>query len=232
MQVKTYKTSKNVKLSKHFMSNEFRSHVNGVLTTKNIMIYPLLVTMLERFFDYGVDTVIILSGYRDKKADIAVGGNGCGAHTFGLAADITCYIDGKALSGEQIACLAQLIGFSGIGITGDTGCHVDVRTAETYDNAHWWGDERADDWESKNNICDFFKYTGITKPRLFGDIGYYKEKCYTIKAKNKTAIYSATPGTKIKKYYSKGKKARIFAEKNGRGKVLSGWIKLADTTKV
>lgn len=228
MQVKTYKTSKNVKLSKHFMSNEFRSFVNGTLTTKTILIYPLLITMLEKFFDYGIDTIIILSGYRDKKGDIAVGGNGYGAHTLGLAADITCYKDGKTLSGEQIACLAQLIGFSGIGITGPTGCHVDVRTTKTYTNGHWWGDER----NGNNYITDFFKYTGITKPQLFGDIGYYKEKCYMIKAKKKTAIYYETPGTKIKKYYPKGKTARVFAEKNGRGKVLSGWVKLSDTTKV
>ncbi len=228
MQVKTYKTSKNVKLSKHFMSNEFRSIANGVLTTTKILIYSLLIEKLEKIFDYGVDTIIILSGYRDKAADKAVGGNGSGVHTLGLGADIMCYINGKALSGEQIACLAQLIGFSGIGITGPTGCHVDVRTTQTYINGHWWGDER----NGNNYITDFFKYTGITKPQLFGDIGYYKEKCYTIKAKKKTAIYYDTPGTKIKKYYSKGKKARIFAEKNGRGKVLSGWIKLSDTTKV
>ena len=227
MQVKTYKASKNVKISKHFMSNEFRSHVNGELTTTKILIHPQLVQMLECFFKY-VDVVVILSGYRDKKADMMVGGNGYGAHTLGLAADITCYKDGKALSGEQTACLAQLIGFSGIGITGSTGCHVDVRTSETYTNGHWWGDER----NGNNYITDFFKYTGITKPKLYGDIKYYGEKCYTIKAKKKTAIYYDTSGTKIKKYYSKGKKARIFAEKNGRGKVLSGWIKLADTTKV
>lgn len=227
MQAKTYKTSKNVKLSKHFMSNEFRSFVNGTLTTKTILIYPLLITMLERFFDYGIDTVIILSGYRDRKGDIAVGGSGYGTHTLGMAADIMCYKDGKALSGERIACLAQLIGFNGIGITGPTGCHVDVRTPQTYTNGHWWGDER----NGNNYIADFFKYAGITKSQLFGDIGYYKEKCYTIKAKKKTAIYYDTLGTKIKKYYPKGKKARVFAEKNGRGKVLSGWIKLSDTTK-
>lgn len=228
MALKKYNTKKNLKLSKHFTSNEFRSHVSGELTTKEILIDNKLIEKLEKFFKYGITKVVILSGYRDKKADLLVGGYGYGAHTKGIAADIVCYKKGKALSGEQVACLAQLIGFSGIGITGSTGCHVDIRTTKNYVNGHWWGDER----NGNNYIADYFDYCGISKAELFGELEYYKEKCYMIKAKKKSPIYYEADGKTIKKYYKKGKKARVFAEKNGRAKVLSGWISLQDINKI
>ena len=228
MAVKTYSTTKNVKLSKHFMSNEFMSHVSGMITTRTIKIDTNLIKKLEKFFNYGIDSVAILSGYRDSTADKKVGGNGSGAHTKGIAADIVCYRKGKAIPGKYIACLAQLIGFCGIGITGPTGCHVDIRTTKNYTNGHWWGDET----NGNNYIKDFFKYSDITKAELFGYLEYYKEKCYMIKAKKKSAIYYTDSASKIKKYYPKGKKARVWAEKNGRAKVLSGWIKKEDIDKI
>ena len=228
MAVKKYSTKKNVKLSKHFMSNEFRSHVDGELTTDVVLVDTNLIKKAEKFFKYGVDLLSILSGYRDKRCDLLVGGDGYGSHTKGIAFDGVCYHKGKALSGEQMACLAQLIGFSGIGITGTTGCHVDVRNNKNYKNYHWWGDER----NGNNYIADYFDYCGISKAELFGELEYYKEKCYMIKAKKKSPIYYEADGKTIKKYYEKGKKARVFAEKNGRAKVLSGWISLQDVKKV
>lgn len=228
MALKTYNTKNNVKLSKHFTSNEFKSHVSGELTTKEILIDNKLIEKLEKFFKYGITKVVILSGYRNQKADKLVGGDGFGAHTKGIAADIVCYKKSKALSGEQVACLAQLIGFSGIGITGSTGCHVDIRTTKNYINGHWWGDER----NGKNDIIDFFKYCGTSKAKLFGELEYYKEKCYTIKSLKKAPIYYFAHSNSVKKYYKKGKKARVFAEKNGRAKVLSGWISLQDINKI
>lgn len=228
MAVKKYSAKKNVKLSKHFMSNEFCSHVNGTKTTDTIYISPELVKKLEKFFAYGIESVVILSGYRNKQADISVGGNGVGAHTLGIAADIICYKGGKALSGEQVACLAQLIGFTGIGITGSTGCHVDVRTIQNYTNGHWWGDER----NGNDYITDFFSYRGISKAKLFGELEYYDDKCYTCRSTKKTPIHHYAYGASVKKHYSKGKKARVFAEKNGRAKVLSGWISLQDIKKI
>ncbi len=229
MAVKKYSAKKNKKLSKHFNSTEFKSHVGGRLTTDTIKIDTDFIKMLEKFFDYGIETVCIISGYRNKEADIGVGGNGSGAHTKGIAADIMCYKNGKALSGESIACLAQLIGFSGIGITGSTGCHVDIRNSKNYVNSHWWGDER----NGENYIKDYFAYAGKTKAELFGEIEYYKEKCYLIEATEKAPIrIEPRTGAKLKKYYPKGKRARIFATKGNFGKVLSGWVYLPKTKKV
>lgn len=229
MNIKKYTHSKNVSVTKHFESREFASTVNGKLYSNEILIDLDFVKMLEKFFDYGITSVVILSGYRTPQADIAVGGNGCGTHTKGFAADIVCYKNKCALSSKYTACLAEIIGFSGIGITGDTGVHVDTRSARNYVNAHWFGDER----NGKNDIKSFFSYFGLTKAELFGELEYYKQHIYTIKAKCKTAVFVYPSGdARIKKYYGKNKKARVWAQKNGYAKVLSGWIRLEDVKKV
>ena len=89
-----YSYKKNKQLSKHFNSREFASIVSGRLYTDRILVDKNLITQLEKFFDYGIETVIVLSGYRNAAADRAVGGDGYGAHTKGLAADIVAYKNG------------------------------------------------------------------------------------------------------------------------------------------
>ncbi len=223
-----YSYKKNKQLSKHFNNREFASIVNGQLYTDRILVNKKLVTMLEKFFDYGIGTVIVLSGYRNTAADRAVGGDGYGAHTKGLAADIVAYKNGKPLSSKVVAALASLIGFSGIGITGPTGCHVDVRDGKNYKNAHWWGDETT----GNNYIKSFLNYAGLTRATLYGTLGYYKKKLYSATAIRQTPIYYLpNKGTAIKSRLKKGKKQKVYAEKNGFLKISAGWVLKSDLKK-
>ena len=147
-----------------------------------------------------------------------MGGSRDDAHTKGIAADIICYKNKKVLESEYVSCLAELIGFSGIGIISANSVHVDVRTTKNYKNGHWWGDER----NGNNYISSFFHYNDLSKAELFGKLEYYKEKCYYIKATKKTAIYYEAKKGKIKKYYEKGNKlipypCALFIERMCRG---------------
>lgn len=228
--IKVYSFSKNgsKSLSKHFAVKEFVSNVNGRIRYDSVKIDTKLINKLEKLFKFGMDSVVIISGYRHPKDSIAVGGYSNDAHTKGIAADIICYKNRKALKSKYVAALASLIGFSGIGIISETSVHVDVRNYKNYSNAHWWGDERT----GNDNIVDFFKYCKISKAELYGEIGYYGESLYLIKAKRKTAVYYDENGKRFKKHYTAGKVARVWATKGKYSKVLSGWVKTADLKKI
>lgn len=157
---KTYSYKKNKKISKHFYSNEFAS-TNGVkLYDDKILINEGLVNYLEKFFDYGITSIVISSGYRTPSHSVAVGGSSKDAHTYGLAADIVGYVNNNKVPTEYMVCFAELIGFSGIGIINYTGSiHVDVRTKETYSSGHWFGNERT----GEDDISSFFTYFKLSK---------------------------------------------------------------------
>lgn len=223
----SYKKDKNKKVSKHFTVGEFRAHWNGVLQTDKVIINSDLVNKLEKFFTYGIDTIIIVDGNRTYECSVKLKGGGYDAHTRGLAVDICAYKDGKLVSPKHLACLAQLIGFTGIGIM-ETSLHIDVRTKATYNNGYWHGDE-TDKSKGNTDIPDFFKYANTTKAKLFGELEYYNEALFKIKANKKAKIYKEPKSSaKIKKTYAKNKKARVWAEKSKYYKVLSGWIKKTD----
>ena len=145
MAVKIYRD--NDKLSAHFTVNEFKCS-----DSEYAFIEEKLVKRLEKFWQWGVTSVVITSGYRTPDYSVKVGGARTDAHTKGLAVDIICYKGKKALNSIKTACIAQEIGFSGIGIIDETAVHVDVRTKMNYTNSHWWGDER----KNLNNINDFY----------------------------------------------------------------------------
>lgn len=94
-----------------------------------------------------------------------MGGNGNGEHTRGNAADIVIYgQDGKPINTRFIACIAQDIGFTGIGRISDTAIHVDVRTS-----GKWYGDETVKQPVNgtTNTITnDYHIYYGIPKINL------------------------------------------------------------------
>lgn len=185
MAIKTYKTSKNTKLSEHFESNQFASDYSST-----VKIDTDLITKLEKFFTYGITKVEINCGYRTPQHSRDVGGYGNDAHTVGIAADIKCYKGSKLIPSSYVACVAQLIGFNGIGMMPKyNSTHVDVRTTKTYSNGHWWGDEHADDYASQNDIKDFFKYNKLTKEEVFEYLGYKKTKKETKKPKTILITY-------------------------------------------
>ena len=185
MAVKTYSYKKNKKLSTHFYSNEFASNYSSTIKIDNN-----LITNLEKFFTYGVTKIEIVSGYRTPEHSRAVGGYGNDAHTKGIAADIKCYKGSKLIPSSYVACIAQLIGFSGIGMMPNYGStHIDVRTTNNYSNGHWWGNEHAPDYASQNNIKDFFKYNKLTQEEVFKYLEYKETKKETKKPKTISITY-------------------------------------------
>ena len=159
--LKTYKASDDSQLSLHFNIGEFKCKCGKAHDT------PLddnLVSMLEKLYTaLDCSKIIVSSGYRCSAHDKAVGGNGSGFHTKGMAADICCYAkSGAIISSKIVCCTAQDLGFGGIAnINSDyTYTHVDVRAG-----GRWLGNEIV----SYNTVTDdFYKYFGI--PRKDGDI--------------------------------------------------------------
>lgn len=138
MAVITYERGINVRLSRHFNSREFVCKCGKCVTTP---IDDTLITKLESLFtELNADKIIVDSGYRCPAHSVAVGGTATDAHTRGIAADITVYVNGSPVKPIIAAAAAERVGFSGIGLM-TNNIHVDVRNANNYVNAHWFGDE-------------------------------------------------------------------------------------------
>lgn len=152
--IKIYGHSSSEQLSKHFNVREFRCKCGR---NHNTEINPELISKLEVLYkQLNCKKIIVNSGYRCSAHDKAVGGNGCGQHTKGNAADIVCYgADGKIISTKKVACEAQEVGFGGIGNIDSTytAIHVDVRTG-----LKWYGDEAVAGGTSGSVTDDFNRY--------------------------------------------------------------------------
>lgn len=152
--IKIYGHSSSEQLSKHFNVREFRCKCGR---NHNTEINPELISKLEVLYkQLNCKKIIVNSGYRCSAHDKAVGGNGCGQHTKGNAADIVCYgADGKIISTKKVACEAQEVGFGGIGNIDSTytAIHVDVRTG-----SKWYGDEAVAGGTSGSVTDDFNRY--------------------------------------------------------------------------
>ncbi|MCM1133639.1 MAG: D-Ala-D-Ala carboxypeptidase family metallohydrolase [Ruminococcus flavefaciens] len=161
MSVKTYSNSDNIQLSEHFNVQEFRCKCGK---NHNILLADELINKLEELFAVlDCSKIIVTSGYRcpEHDADKNVGGNGCGQHTRGTAADVCCYgQDGKPVSSKIVCCKAQDLGFTGItNINGEyIYTHLDVRENGTY-----FGDETT----GNNTVTsDFYSYFGISANKI------------------------------------------------------------------
>lgn len=152
--IKIYGHSSSEQLSKHFNVREFRCKCGR---NHNTEINPELISKLEVLYkQLNCKKIIVNSGYRCSAHDKAVGGNGCGQHTKGNAADIVCYgSGGKIISTKKVACEAQEVGFGGIGNIDSTytAIHVDVRTG-----LKWYGDEAVAGGTSGSVTDDFYRY--------------------------------------------------------------------------
>lgn len=138
MGVKIINNSVTVQLSPHFNSREFVCKCGKCVTTP---IDDTLISKLENLFaELNADKIIVDSGYRCPAHSVAVGGTATDAHTRGIAADITVYVNGAPVKPMIAAAAAERVGFSGIGLM-TSNIHVDVRNANNYVNAHWFGDE-------------------------------------------------------------------------------------------
>lgn len=138
MGVKIFNNTVSVQLSPHFNSREFVCKCGKCVTTP---IDDTLISKLESLFtELNADKIIVNSGYRCPVHSVAVGGTATDAHTRGIAADITVYVNGSPVKPIVAVAAAERVGFSGIGLM-SSNIHVDVRNANNYVNSHWFGDE-------------------------------------------------------------------------------------------
>lgn len=161
-----YDYNSDVQLSNHFNTTEFRCKCGKHHVIK---INPLLIEKLEKLHSMlKCSKIIVTSGYRCENHDKTVGGSGSGQHTLGTAADVVCYdINGDIISSKIVSCVAQDLGFMGIGNINNNyqAIHLDVRT-----NNKWYGDEVVNNNSITTNFYDYYgiskedvqKYTGIT----------------------------------------------------------------------
>ena len=120
--------------------------------------------MLEKIFDSyaNIGKAVIESGYRTPEYSVKVGGEKDDAHTLGIAADIVFYDkSGKIIEPKYIACIAQDLGFGGIGVMKNS-VHLDVRHLGGYKNKKWYGDETKG-YSLSANGKDFYTYFGLTR---------------------------------------------------------------------
>lgn len=144
-----------IQLSDSFKLSEFQCK-NGI---DEILISDILINYLETLKNVlAADSIVINSGYRTPDYSVYVGGGYSDPHTKGIAADIFAYRDGALITGAELCCMAQSVGFGGIGYMGNA-IHVDVRNEEEYYNSHWWGDEQTD-----SNVSDWFAYFNVDRP--------------------------------------------------------------------
>lgn len=151
-------------LSKNFKLSEFLCK-DG---TKSVKYSTDLVALLQKLIDMCglVEYGAITSGYRTPDYSVKVGGEKDDAHTVGIAVDIQFKDKSKNIIPQKyIACLAQDLGFGGIGIMKNS-IHLDVRHLGGYKNKKWYGDETNGTSLTKKNI-DFYKYYGLTKDEVY-----------------------------------------------------------------
>jgi len=124
----SYEKNKNDLLTPNFKVGEFRARRAGHLDGDKILIDEELVEKLE-LLSLAVRRVpvIITDGYRTEEFDRILTGS-VGQHTKGKAADIKV----RGYSSQELAALAEEIGFGGIGIINGESIHVDTRGYKSF----------------------------------------------------------------------------------------------------
>lgn len=120
----------------HFSQHEFTCEHCGRSHTMS----KLLIDRLEQMFSImDAKAIYVNSGYRCENNPY---GYKTDAHRRGIAADIKVQKkDGSWYNSQDIAEVAERVGFGGIGMMLPISCHVDTRDTEPYDNKHWFGNE-------------------------------------------------------------------------------------------
>lgn len=130
MAVKEYSYEKNGndKLSEHFRVKEFRARRGGKLDGDKILISEELIIMLEKLSRaVRYKAIIVTDGYRTPEYDKILTGKE-GQHTKGLAADV--WVDGY--TAFELAAIAELLGFDGIGVINSRCVHLDMRGYKSF----------------------------------------------------------------------------------------------------
>ena len=132
-------------ITKDFDRKEFACHCGcgkNDISTAFVERLQVLKEYLEKC-ERGCKYIIVNSGCRCPKHSRSVGGFKNDMHVMSRAADIHCIDnDDKTYPAEQVAAVAELFGFGGIGIITDFDVHIDDRENGGYSNNYWHGDER------------------------------------------------------------------------------------------
>ena len=161
--------TKDRQISKHFALHEFKCKESSTIKYSEET-----VDLLEKTFSLcnKISKAIITSGYRTPEYSVKVGGTKDDGHTVGIAVDVKWYDkQNHIIPPKYIACVAQDIGFTGIGLMKNS-IHLDTRTKGNYKNGKWWGDET----NGKNNITDFYSYTGLSHEEVDKVLGRTAEE--------------------------------------------------------
>lgn len=162
MSVKTYAYDSTKQLTEHFRVSEFRCKCG---TKHKIKIDSDLCPVLEKvMIKLGATKGNIISGYRCKKHDKAVGGSGkeTSSHVAGYAADIEFYdSDNKKIPSKTVAlCLEDIEHKKGIGYRcggNSLRTHIDTKPRK------WYGDEK---YSMTKSCCkSFYEYFNEPKPQ-------------------------------------------------------------------
>lgn len=137
----------NQKITEHFTTDEMSCKCGCGLCEMETD----FMSMLEKLRTKIGKPIIVTSGRRCPSHSVAVGGYANDAHVRGFAADIMV----NGLTSYDIAEMAELCGFTGIGIINGKAVHVDNRNTSKYPNGHWFGNEMTGD----DNIKTFVRKT-------------------------------------------------------------------------
>lgn len=164
----------NKQLSPHINAQELRCKCGG---THNIIVDTDLIDKIEQLISAiaeikGVDSkdvhINVSSANRCRQRDISVGGLGWGMHVVGKALDYQITCKGTIVDSKLIACIAQEMGFNGIGRIKSVGeyIHSDVGTIAEHGNKKWLGDETVSGGTSGSVINEpdtYWRYYGMKR---------------------------------------------------------------------
>lgn len=136
-------------LSKHINARELKCKCYGTHTiTVNTELIDKVENLISKIAEIKGTSpenvyINISSANRCKQRDVSVGGNGYGMHTLGKALDFQLTFNGVSIDNKLIACVAQELGFNGIGRIQSYGnfIHCDVGTLAEHGGRKWLGDE-------------------------------------------------------------------------------------------
>lgn len=167
-------------LSAHLNAQELRCKCGG---THNITVNTNLIDKIEKLISVIADIknvpteevhINVSSANRCKQHDINVGGSGWGMHVVGKAFDFQITYKGQPEDSKLIACLAQELGFTGIGRIPSVGdyIHCDVGTIAEHGGKKWLGDETVKGGTSGSVINEpqtYWDYYGLKRSDYFKD---------------------------------------------------------------
>ena len=131
-----------------------------------------MISTIATIKDVSADEVHInvSSANRCRVHDVNVGGSGWGMHTLGKAMDFQITCANQAIDARLIACIAQEIGFTGIGRITSSYIHCDVGTLGEHGSIKWLGDEMVKGGTSGSIIHEpqtYWDYYGLKRSDYF-----------------------------------------------------------------